>query len=326
MLRPFNKITFTSATDGAIIVFDFVNNVEISSSYETLTDTATIKIPKRVNLDGRPISEGENSIFKRGDRVKIELGYFPNLITVFEGYIRTVNAKSPIIIECDDEMFTLKNTIIDKYSGLSPTLTEFLDDIVPSTIERKETIGVTMGTLKFSNLSVCDILDIIKKDYGIYSYFVNKVLHVGFASDASDTKEVSYTFEENIIEEQDLVFQREQDVKLRIKAISMNLDNSKTEVIVGDSNGALRTHHYYNATEVNLRKFANLKLNRLKYTGFKGDLLTFGEPYVRHGDRAKLISFKYPEKNGTYQVISVVRSLAVDTGYKQRIELGIKLA
>ena len=71
MLRLQSKITFTSKTDGTEIVFDFVNEVEIETSYENLTDTAKITIPRKLNFDGKPIAVGVDSIFKRGDSVKI---------------------------------------------------------------------------------------------------------------------------------------------------------------------------------------------------------------------------------------------------------------
>ena len=328
MLRTYQKITFTSKTDGSVLVFNFVNSVEVSTSYETLTDTAVIKMPKRVNVDGKPITGDDvNSIFKRGDKVKIELGYFPNLKTVFEGYITTVNVKSPIIIECDDEMYVLKNTPIAKYSKVAPSLTEFLDAIVPDTITRNETLEIAkMGTLTFSNMSVCEIFDVIKKEYGIYFYFVDSVLNVGNPSNASDTETVRFIFENNIIDDTSLKFQREQDVRLKIKAISMNYDNEKLEKIVGDNDGALRTYHYYNTSLADMEKFANLLLTKNKFTGYRGDMLTFGEPLIRHGDHAELKSYKYPAKDGTYQVKSVTRTLNVTDGYKQSVELDIKVA
>lgn len=359
MLRLYNRITFTSKDNrqGAL-VFDFVNNVEIESSYENFTDTAKITIPKQVNSNGKPISVGENSIFKRGDAVKIELGYYPNLRTVYEGYITTVNAKSPIIIECEDEMFLLKNTkvvfpkkrtVVDRVTtktgkvrmlkrprvySANITLAQLLDEFKAVMLEEQdydlildeqtENIEINLGSFRATNVSIAECLDTLKKEYGLYSYFRDKKLHVGLPSDASVTNTVDLVFEQNIIEDSNLEYQREQDVRLRIKAISMRLDNTKTEIEIGDQDGTLRTYHTYNATEDALKEFANLKLKSLKYEGYKGDLTTFGEPYIRHGDAVRLKSIKYPDKNGTYQVTSVKRLFGMN-GYKQVCDLGIKL-
>lgn len=359
MLRLYNKITFTSkATPTVVTTFDFVNQIDISTSYEDFTDTAKITIPKQINANGKPISVGEESIFKRGDSVKIELGYYPNLRTVFEGYITTVNAKSPIIIECEDEMYLLKNTkvlfpkkrtVVDRvtskrgkvhllkkprvYSS-TITLSQLLNEFQAVMLEehdydlvldkQTEDISIVLGSFRATNVSITECLDVLKKQYGLYSYFVDKKLHVGLPSDASDTKTINLIFEENIIDDSNLEYQRSQDVRLRIKAISMKLDNTKTEIEIGDQDGTLRTFHTYNATESALQEFAKLKLNSLKYEGFKGDLTTFGEPYIRHGDAVKLVSKKYPDKDGKYQVVSVKRSFGMN-GYKQTCDLGIKL-
>lgn len=324
MLRLQSKITFTSKTDGTEIVFDFVNEVEIETSYENLTDTAKITIPRKLNFDGKPIAVGVDSIFKRGDSVKIELGYFPDLRTVFEGYISKVNPKTPIVLECEDKMFILKTTIISKYSKTSVTLKNLLTDIIGDVVEFRTLLDVELGSFKVSNASVSKVLDTLKSDYGFYSYFVNGVLNVGLAADASDTQTIEYKFEENIIDDSSLEYQRSEDMRLKVKAVSINSsDNSKIEVEVGDDDGALKTFYTQNATLEGLRQFANLKLTEWKYEGFSGSFTTFGEPYIRHGDTAKLISDKFPEKNGLYEVVSVKRIFGMD-GYKQDIELGIK--
>ena len=324
MLRLQSKITFTSKTDGTEIVFDFVNEVEIETSYENLTDTAKITIPRKLNFDGKPIAVGVDSIFKRGDSVKIELGYFPDLRTVFDGYISKVNPKTPIVLECEDKMFILKTTIISKYSKTSVTLKNLLTDIIGDVVEFRTLLDVELGSFKVSNASVAKVLDTLKSDYGFYSYFVNGVLNVGLAADSSDTQTIEYKFEENIIDDSSLEYQRSEDMRLKVKAVSINSsDNSKIEVEVGDEDGSLKTFYTQNATQAALKVFADTKLSEWKYEGFSGSFTTFGEPYVRHGDTAKLISDKFPEKNGLYEVVSVKRLLGMD-GYKQDIELGIK--
>ncbi len=346
MLRLYSKITFTSKTTGNDIVFDFVNNIELESSYENLTDTAKIILPRKLNFDGKPIVVGVNSLFKRGDKVKIELGYFPNLRTVFNGYVTKLSTNSPLVIECDDSMFILKQTIVTypkKYSLVTQgksgrhlkhakkisakiTLKELLDNIIPNEVEYKCLLDVNIGSFRASNASVAKVLETLKSDYGFYSYFVDGVLNVGLASDASDTKTVGFEFEENIIDDTSLEYQRKEDIRLKVKAISINSsDNKRITVDVGDDDGVQKTVYTQNTTEADLLKFANLKLDALKYEGYKGKFETFGEPFVRHGDNAKLTSKKYPEKNGTYSIISVNRSFGMD-GYRQIIELGIRVS
>ena len=320
MLRPIANITFTKES-GDVYFFDFVTSIEVKSSYERLTDTAKIVLPRKLNFEGKDLFSGNNAIFKRGDAVKIEMGYYPDLKTIFEGFISVVNSSLPVEIECEDNMFVLKNTTIKKYAKESVSLNELLTDILPSSIDFK-CLDVQLGSFRISNATVSKILDTLNSGYGFYSYFVDGILHVGLPSDASDTNTEEFKFEETIINSDDLKYQLKEELSIKVVAISMQSDNSKKEVTVGDTEGSQRTYYTYNASDSDLQKFADLKLNEVKYTGYTGSFLTFGEPFVRHGDIAKLTSTKLPERDGNYDIVSVTHSFSVDDGYRQEIELG----
>lgn len=326
MLRLISKITFTSKTDKKQTVFDFVNDVDISQSFEDLTQTAKITIPRKIKFDGKPIANGFTAIFKRGDSVQIELGYYPTLKKVFTGYISKVHPKTPITIECEDEMFILKNKLILKYSKETISLSNLIKDLIGTTVNYKILIeDNNLGSFKIVNSTVAQVLDTLRSKYGIYSSFVDGILNIGLAENATDTKTVEYKFEETIINEDSLEYYRVDDVRLKVKAISMKPDNTKTEIEVGDNDGEIKTFHAYNLNAVELKKFAEMKLNTFKYEGYRGRFDTFGEPLIRPGDNAQLTSKKFPEKNGTYIVKSVNRSFGVN-GYRQSVELGLKTA
>lgn len=76
MLRPQIKIT---AADRK---FAFVHGLEYKTSLETFTDSGFITIPSKVKRDGETITVGDNNVFKRGDPIKISLGYYLK-ITIF---------------------------------------------------------------------------------------------------------------------------------------------------------------------------------------------------------------------------------------------------
>lgn len=319
MLRPIVKITFTKE-DRSTYEFDFCTSVDINSSYENFTDTATIVLPRKLSFEGKQIFAGENSIFKRGDEVKIELGYYPNLVTRFEGYVSFVGAGLPIEIKCEDKMFLLKKTTVKKYSKTSVSLKTLLTDILPSDVDF-DCLDVELGSFRISNATVSKILDTLKSDYGFYSYFVDGVLHVGLPSDASDTITEEFPFEKTVIDPDNLVYQLKEELFIKVVAISMQSDNSKKEVTIGDSDGSQRTYYTYNASDSALNEFANLKLNKDKYTGYSGSFTTFGEPVLRHGDVAKLTSTKLPERDGNYLAKGI--SIKFDmNGYRQEIQLG----
>jgi hypothetical protein len=346
MLRPWCKITFTKES-GKQYIFDFINEFETDESFEQLTQTFKITLPTALNFEGVPLFSGSNAVFKRGDRVKVEAGYFPQIRTIFEGWVANISAKIPVVITCEDDMFLMKNTrvsypdesqitriTVSKKKGrplkrpkvISPkiTLKQLLNNIIPDDIPF-ECIDVNLGQFRASNVSVSQILDKLQDDYGIYSRFINGVLYSGFQSNAADTNTEIFEFERNIIDDSGLEWQEVDDVFIKVKVISINDNNEKTEVEVGDADGAQRTYHLYNSDKKSMTEYANTKLKESKYTGYHGSFMTFGEPYVRPGDIAKMVSKRLPERDGQYLIPSVKRTFGM-SGYRQDIEIRNKLA
>ena len=310
MDRLNSKITFTNKDTAEEIIFTFVNSVVIKSSYETLTDTARIIVPQKLTFQGVPITTGVTTLFNRGDSVKIELGYFPNIRTVFEGFIAKVSPKTPLVIDCEDSMFLLKqDTVTNSFTNAS--LEAVLKDIIPEGIVVKNIAKVPeLGKLRYSRVTPAKV--------------PTPVLRVGLASDASDTNTETFIFEERVIRDE-LDFQTSDDIQYRVTCISLDTKtNAKVEANAGDAEGQQQTFHYQNLTLAECQAHADNLVTELKYTGFRGTFTTFGEPFIRHGDTAKLISSKYPEKDGEYLTVDITRSFGV-AGYRQEIELGIRL-
>lgn len=318
MLRPICYITIIKE-DGSTYEFDFCNKIEVKSSFDTYTDTAKVVLPRKLSFKGKNLFTGSSAIFKRGDQINIQAGYFPDLKTIFDGFISYVGGSLPVELECEDAMFILKKTPIETYVKKQVSLKQLLTDILPSSIEFKA-LDVELGSFRFSHVTVTQILNKLKEEYGFYSYFVNGILNVGFPSDASDTNTEEFEFERTIINDSSLKYQTKEELFIKVVAISMQSDNSKKKVTVGDADGSIRTFHIYNASVKALKEFANLKLDAVKYTGYIGSFTTFGEPFIRHGDAAKLISNKLPERDGNYQVSEVTRTFGMD-GYRQDIGL-----
>ncbi|MFC2561370.1 MAG: hypothetical protein ACFNWV_08035, partial [Porphyromonas pasteri] len=84
-------------------VIDKITACEIERSTDDLTDTCKLTLPKRMLWDSK-----EGAPLRRGDKVRISLGYDDDLQLAFVGYIREVGFKTPVVIECEDEMYQLK--------------------------------------------------------------------------------------------------------------------------------------------------------------------------------------------------------------------------
>jgi hypothetical protein len=345
MLQAQCEIKITNAEGTKDVTFNFVHSIEIESSYENLTDTCKITIPRKLTLEGIPLFSGATPIFKRGDKIEVSIGYVPNITKVFDGYIKTVGSNVPVVLECEDAMYLLKQYTVNYPSKvglieriakaplkfhpntIQPTLKlkELLDYCLPN-IEFEVVDNIDLGKFTIIKATPSKVLDELKSKYGLYSYFRDGILHVGFANDASVTNEAEFKMEEVVINSDTLEWQRAEDVRIKCVAISMNKDNSKTQIEFGDEDGNQITITKQDMDAKSLEFAAKEWIAENKYTGFKGEIETFGEPIMKHGDRVKLTSTKLPERDGTYLVKKVKRIYGVNDGNHQLLTLGIKVA
>jgi len=312
--------------------FDFVNNVEVRSSVDSLTDTATLVIPKKLvyKRNGKVVTnivEGPDPLFKRGTPIEISSGYDDTVNVIFKGYVSDISPRLPLRFELQDEMFNMKQTAVVNYAKEKLTLKQLLTDILPKSIKFKA-LDVQLGWIRVKRSTVAGVLDHLKTHYGLTCRFVDGVLYAGLRYITTDPLELNiqeFEFEKNIIDDSDLVYRRSDDMFIKLKAISINDKNEKIEVEVGDDFGDQRTMYFYGLSQADLKKIATENLSKLKYEGFYGSFETFLQPQVRAGDAVRMINQKLPEKNGVYLVKEVVTTAGVDGG-RQVISLDRKVA
>jgi hypothetical protein len=330
MLRLSSQISLGDYT------FNAVNQVEIESSWEDLTDRCTIKIPKRIRIKknglfSSSITAGDFSLWKRGDPVTVQLGYNERLETIFTGVITRITPKLPLEFQCEDNMFILKQTTIRRYKENPATLRSLLTAIIPSSIPFT-TEDITLGKFSVENATVAEVLDYLKRKFGLSSYIQGGALYVGLAYKPADiaantaNPAAEFTFQSNIIDDSNLSYQRDDDVSLNVTAINVKTNNTRQEITVGDTLGEKRTLYFYDIrTEAELRTLATEALEKYKYEGFRGSFTTFLQPVVRHGQAVKLIDPLIPDRNGVYLVKKVVTTFGVDGG-RQEITLDRKIS
>lgn len=281
-----------SATSGTIIVYDFVCELEIDRGTDTLTDTATITIPRKLiyksgaaltpqnqndlhdyivlpalgDTQNKAYVVGADALFKRGDKVKIELCYGYDderkLKTRFEGYITSVSSTLPITIKCEDKMWLLKQTSITlpdpkTYKPTTKTKTSYnansvkyslkqLLDIILSGVKEKITYKTVddkfdLGNLTYSNQSAAQILQNLKDTHGLYSYFLDDgSLYVGFYNDILSDNTQAFAMEEVVINDDKLEWVNADDVSVKVQGVSSpaNKKDAKTtyEAVYKDGN------------------------------------------------------------------------------------------
>lgn len=299
--------------------FDFVNAVEITRDTEKLTTEAKITMPKKVKWD-----KVDKIPVKRGDSVKISLGYDDNLQTAFVGYVRDVGFKTPIVITCEDEMFKLKQMPTKKKAYRSVSLETLLKDQGIS--YRLNIMGEqALGAYRVTADTVAALLGKLSEQ-GIRSFFRYEdgapVLYCGVLFERDTRPAQVFKTGLNIISDQSLQQQKAENMRLRVKAVSLMPDNKKIKVEVGDADGEHRTLHTYNKTESELKAWAEQEIKRLKRDGLTGSFTTFGHTLVDCLDAIGIVIDGV--KSGVYQVKKNIVKYG-DGGYRQEITLGLRV-
>ncbi|PWA10976.1 hypothetical protein [Flavobacterium laiguense] len=317
-LAMVSKIVFPETSVHGEIVIRKCNSVRIESSWELLTDTAVIVLPRNVkDFDKLNVK----TIFKKGDPVEIYLGYDENLLLEFTGFISEVSADIPVKIKCDDYMYLLKKHSVN-ISMRSTKLGDLIKSIIPPGIEY-DVADINIGTKRFPNTTAAKILEELQGN-NIYSYFKGKKLIVGkiYSDDASEP--VVFNFTKNVIDNA-LQYKNKEDVIIKIIANSTLPKGKKLKVEFGDDFGTEQNLSYYNITlEAELLKLAKADYEKFKVDGFEGHINVFGIPSVTHGMKAQILSYQYPDRKGLYFIKKVVKEFDDSPKYHQIIDLDKK--
>jgi hypothetical protein len=318
MLRPTCKITIGT------LEFDFLNELEIVSSWKNLTDTAVLRLPNKIKQGGKSIVSGADNLFKRGDEVKIVLGYYPETARVFTGFVAGITPDSPLVLQLEDHAYLFKQKSITA-SYKEVTLSNLLTDLCPIEFY---SVDANLGAFRISNANFAQVLAELKKTYGLVSWVKEGILFCGLpyfpTTNPLDGLTHKLSFQRNIIESS-LEYLREDDVKIKVKGVSILKDNSRIEIEAGDPEGAQRSLFYYGLNESDLKEIVDRELPKLKYEGYRGGLTTFGSPTIKHGDTIELTDLKFPERAGEYLVDEVVTTQGLN-GFRQQIALGAKVS
>jgi len=246
------------------LFFDFVNEWEANDSWEDFTNQAKITLPKNIyyldpytnktftidNIGG--VNGG--ATFMRGDAVEIVAGYqYYNkngeLITdksqIFKGYISKVSSKKPFELSCEDNMYRLKQLPVTQpklggkqnlWSGKYYTVEKMLAEMLSQTeltVNQKTQTNIGDFTVD-SNMTVMQVLEKLRKDVHLESFFRGNELIIGFlvydeevaAQHEAKGKKV-FVFQQNIISDE-LDYQNKKDVILSAIGYSVNTFTTTT--------------------------------------------------------------------------------------------------
>lgn len=280
-------------TRSQTFVLNFVNHVEINSSWKNLTDTCKLIFPKNLYVQtanglvawqGKDFygDNGQDPIMLRGDKISVYLGYnyqptqggdyVDQLNLEFQGYITKVNPKIPMEIECEDNMWLLKqaqcpNMVFSasKYNVQSilqyllnnsslntgntyisnTILTELAKVNVIDGFGANETIAVNVGDFRTQNETIAKVLDRLRKDYKLECFFRGYDLYACgvvynpdlYFNSQNQIFSTAYDFQNNILTS-NMNYVRKDDLRLGIKAYSVD----EFELTTSNANGGTNTN------------------------------------------------------------------------------------
>lgn len=232
LLRPRRRITIAGPNSKGLIMNKAISII-IESSFNMLSDTAEVVIPRRLKIDGETYTIGDsNDLFQVGDKIRIEMGYDAtnleqNLVTRFEGFIRQIIPGDNIVIHCKDEMYFMEQvnkqtqyltpiTIVDLVKDMTDAVkTQFSGKGFTYTFDRNnigsnksvswvsgDPFAIVCLDSKISgyrlkrNPNIAQCLDGLRKNFGFRSWFRDHVLYVGLLwySDIPAITPVTHTF------------------------------------------------------------------------------------------------------------------------------------
>lgn len=312
-------------------VFDALSSCTIVEDTGSLTDTCVIELPKKISWQCG--ETGSRPPIKRGDRITVKLGYTPpgippqdsDLKLRFAGFVRRVDAKAPVKIECEDEMFLFKLIPAKQKGFANTTLKGLINFLLEGTGIQYKLIddNIDLGPYRITRPTIAQELNELKRERGLKAYFRRhlndeSVLYVGYDYSFDWKNKESFIHSKNIITEE-LEYRRAEDIKLKVKATSVDRKNKRIELEMGDKDGEEIQVFAYNISYDALKVFAEKALDRYKYTGYQGSIETFGEPVVHKCDA---VHIEISDGNGGDYLIKKVEVNFGTNGYRQKIELG----
>jgi len=311
-------LTLPSTARHGEIVLQKVNQVEIESSWQSLTDTATVSIPSRYTFQEEEINIKD--YLKVGDPIQIDLGYGAENTTRFTGYITRIKPGPLVTLECQDEMYSLKKKRVN-VSYQSTTLPQLLQELASG--YNIDAANVDLGAFRASNATVAQVLKKIREKWGQVAYYQNSTLYVGKVYSRGINQAVipRFDLDQNVIKHR-LEYLTEADRPIKVKAISNLSTGKKLTVELGDPDGDLRTLNFFNIkSQTDLQALAEAEFSKLQRPGFQGSMTVYGVPLIEHSHVVDITSSTYPERSGRYYIDTVNTSFS-KSGFRQRLQVG----
>lgn len=344
-----------------VITFESTAGISHTQSFNDVTQTAKFSVPRNLlytlkNAVGNTVISNQTSptenLLNVGDIVVITTSLAQSYDgyqngeedELFRGYVSAITPGDNITIDCEDEMWILKQvkvTIsypqIEVLAMVKDLCEGYIDpeNIKGGYIGDDENVKITISGYRLkANPTISQALHGLRNHFGIRAWFRTNnetkkaELWVGrlwYENESKIQNPHIFKWQENIIKSK-LKYQREENYLKGVRAVSVSSsDNSRKEVFAGDQFGDQTTLHFFDMSDAALKQMAENELKRIWYTGFSGSFTSVIRPSVKHGDYVKLIDPRFgKEREGVYVVEKVVTTYNMN-GAWQEIELNTRI-
>lgn len=295
-------------------------SVTIQKLVEKLCDTCTVTLPRRLrwsNVQKNPI--------RRGDRIRIKLGYNGDNRLAFVGRVRAIKPGIPMTIECQDEMCLYQTQKAVKMAYPQADLQTMLHDQgIEAVINGRQ----TLGSYRVECNTVAELLSALGGQ-GIRAMYRigagdNPVMYAGLGIRPTDARKFNFDDHQNLVSRAELNYTPADSVRflVRVKNLSTNGAKCVKKVEVGDTDGELRTFNVINMDENQMKTYAEQQMKQLQQGGLSGSLVAFGSEIV---DKHDSVCLRLDDVNvGRYDVMGNEIRWGAD-GFRQKITIGTKL-
>ncbi|MBI9055525.1 MAG: hypothetical protein JEY96_17005 [Bacteroidales bacterium] len=318
-------ISIKSAKTQQTVSYDYVSDVNIITSLKSFTDTCKLIVPRKLKYKGKDIT----NYIRRNDAIEVQLGYDDRLNTLFKGYIKTVSTGTPVVIECENEAWKLKQT--PGTPKLYPSLK--LSDFIAEYMSNYEcvTADVNLGEVRIKNeTTVAKVFAYFQKNYPLRFFFKDDIFYAGLPSAliVNEQKTVNFETGYNYISDT-LKYTCADDVNLQIisKAILKDNTNLEWKEPIKVDGAEVRTFYLPGAKTIDdLKVHSKEMLLKYKVDKMEGDLLAFGEPLITKGDIVHLFDDDSIERNDKKFIAESVNYRFNKDGFRQSVKLGDQVA
>jgi hypothetical protein len=329
--------------DNKNIIFDYANSIEVKTSCKNLTDTAVVKIPRKMRWRGKPLTD----FIGAGNSIAIQAGYDEHGIeTIFKGYIKSIENNIPLTINCENEMYDFKKITVTAEKIKKFNLKSYIQKYAKG-------VGVEIAeNLSFGDLDIADemtlaqALDKIMQTYPYVSAYFQDGFFKAYLNTERWTKApkpIVFDTERNMIGDS-LKYTLADDVKICMKAVSIRRDNTQLTAYapaqaynVKTGSDGKKTYTKKDSyeqrqefcpqcgTQDEVQAYADRRAAEWTTDKMEGTITAFGIPYVRKGDIIQLRDPDRSERDGKKFVADAVDYSFGTGGYRQVITLGYEI-